>query len=536
MACSRLEAVTLFGFCVLYASPQTAFACFNEFIEGSKIAFEKAVIHYERKVTEDPNNLQVNFCLGLAYYESGRAKEALPYLEHAVKRDAGSAWYHSALGKALLDTGENLRGISELEEALKIAPDDAKTRRLLTSAKEKMGWGPERELLAKIAFDAQALKPHCAKLRQVESSLPMQESDADLRSSLINGAFDFYAKEILDESPVVLSQTHWEFDPESRLLNILGLGFKDAQKIVRLREILEDRYGLDPCFSILAYENILLLIRRDGRLDNDCFAYFYLKAVETITGKKSETRPPIPPGEALKRPITPLSPYISSDGLLFYAKSMTQLDDRALVYLDKYPDIRWLSLWSPRLTPAGFAALKNLADLEALRLGPMKVGDEGISHIAAMVHLEQLISGGVELTDNGLRHLAGLTKLRQLDVRDNRIDGKGLVHLSGLVNLENLGLGFTGVSDDAIKYVAGFKKLKQLFLNNTPIGDSALAKLEGLSDLRVLNLHGTKVSDAGIGSLQKLKSLREVYLGKTAVSDSGKESLRKSRAGLYVLD
>jgi len=92
--------------------------------------FRGAVEHFALAAKWDPRLEGVDYNLGLAYYKSGLYKEATAPLEaelkeHPANRPArlilGMSWF--MLGKALLERGERVQGIENLERAVQLDPD-----------------------------------------------------------------------------------------------------------------------------------------------------------------------------------------------------------------------------------------------------------------------------------------------------------------------------------------------------------------------------------------------------------------------------
>ncbi|MGH9613687.1 MAG: tetratricopeptide repeat protein, partial [Bryobacteraceae bacterium] len=99
---------------------------------------DDALTAYRAAVALDGSSATRNFQpyldLGALLAGSGRAAEALPYLNQAVQLAAGDARAHRELGKAYLRLSRFEEARSELEKAADLAPQDAPTHFLLAQA------------------------------------------------------------------------------------------------------------------------------------------------------------------------------------------------------------------------------------------------------------------------------------------------------------------------------------------------------------------------------------------------------------------
>lgn len=153
--------------------------------------------------------------------------------------------------------------------------------------------------------------------------------------------------------------------------------------------------------------------------------------------------------------------------------------DALLIQLSKLPSVGGITFDdSAKCTEAGFAALKELPDLQKLVLGKCTVTDKSAAAIATVRPLQLLYLGEAKLTDDGLTGFKNLKHLKVLDLFKTKITDKGLAHLTGLAKLEELNLSGTKVSDAGVESLKELKALKLLRLNNTNVTREGVTKLE----------------------------------------------------------
>jgi len=84
-----------------------------------------------------PETPQIIDTLGWVYYKRGLSKSAIEQFQKAIQREPNSGFYHYHLGLAFMQAGDNVRGRTALEQALKYgtnAPTAAAIRRSLEVA------------------------------------------------------------------------------------------------------------------------------------------------------------------------------------------------------------------------------------------------------------------------------------------------------------------------------------------------------------------------------------------------------------------
>ena len=108
---------------------------------------------------------------------------------------------------------------------------------------------------------------------------------------------------------------------------------------------------------------------------------------------------------------------------------------------------------------------------------PIKVTDAGLAHLKGLANLTGLDLTGTKVTDAGLEHLKGLTNLRVLGLLNTQTGDSGLVHLKNLANLRLLTLG-TKVTDAGLVHLMGMTKLEELYFSSPKVTGAGLKTLQ----------------------------------------------------------
>jgi tetratricopeptide (TPR) repeat protein len=99
----------------------------------------EAITQFRREIELHPDDVLARLELAFALLARGRAKEAVPVAEEAVRLAPGLFATHTALGRALVEVDEVGRGIEELERAAKLEPDVPEAYMFLARAYAKAG-------------------------------------------------------------------------------------------------------------------------------------------------------------------------------------------------------------------------------------------------------------------------------------------------------------------------------------------------------------------------------------------------------------
>jgi len=151
------------------------------------------------------------------------------------------------------------------------------------------------------------------------------------------------------------------------------------------------------------------------------------------------------------------------------------LNDAALVHLAKLPSLQYLVLWDDNFTDAGMAHLKNVPSLRILHFGGLtQLTDKALIYLSEIPRLERLnLHWNGNITDAGIVHLTKLRSLKMLDISHSQVTNEGLAHLAKIKSLEYLKLPAARVTSKGTDY---------------PITDKGLAHIAQLERLRYLKV------------------------------------------------
>lgn len=161
------------------------------------------------------------------------------------------------------------------------------------------------------------------------------------------------------------------------------------------------------------------------------------------------------------------------------AVALEQATDAKLLSLAKQPAIGSLSIEdASRCTPVGYAALRELPNLQKLILGKSAASDKSVAAIGTIKPIQILYLGESKVTDAGLAGLKAMKFLRVLDLYDTKVSDKGLAALAALPAIEEINLAGTAISDKGILVFKDTKTLKLLKTNRTGVSAAGARELE----------------------------------------------------------
>ena len=214
-------------------------------------------------------------------------------------------------------------------------------------------------------------------------------------------------------------------------------------------------------------------------------------------------------------------------------------------------------------TDAAIEAVKDLKNLEVLRLFCRGVTDAGMDHLKGLLNLRELLLYESSVTKVGLGKIAHLNKLATLDLTRSPVADDAIAILKTMRSLKDLNLRDTKVTDARLAELVELEHLQTLHiegktqvtdrllqafrekgkrhvlscfkfysdppppteaditfadLGSAAISDRGLLELEGLKNLTGINLRSTSVTDAGVAKLKIFKNLRSLELESTGIT------------------
>jgi cellulose synthase operon protein C len=122
---------------------------------------DKAGAIYERLVRLDPRDDTYILSLGEYYFQEGQRQKAVETWSRLVDSRLGRADGHARLGELLVDRGMIEQGIEHLRQALELAPEELRYRRMLAQAYER-GRRWEQAIAIWEELLARVTQPHLA--------------------------------------------------------------------------------------------------------------------------------------------------------------------------------------------------------------------------------------------------------------------------------------------------------------------------------------------------------------------------------------
>jgi hypothetical protein len=189
------------------------------------------------------------------------------------------------------------------------------------------------------------------------------------------------------------------------------------------------------------------------------------------------------------------------------------VDDRALAFSEKLPQLHQLDLTGTRVSDVGLEKLVvAFPNLEYLSLEGTAITDDGLKHLPRLTRLRGLILNGTQVGDAGIAHLAGMPTIEQLWLDRTKVTDDVARQLAKL-RLRGLSLRYTRISGKVFSGLGRQTDLRTIWADGTPLADDDTRHFSELSSLQVLSLMRTRVTDTGTAELAKLPNLQFCHLG-----------------------
>ncbi|MCC9608255.1 protein kinase [Blastopirellula sp. JC732] len=162
--------------------------------------------------------------------------------------------------------------------------------------------------------------------------------------------------------------------------------------------------------------------------------------------------------------------------------------DEGLAHISSLDSLTQLFLNESDVTADGMLLLKDLKQLEILKLGQCKqIDDRAVSVVAEYPQLRLLTLSGTQVTNAGLESIGQAKNLRELNLSHcYKVSDDGMPHLIPLAGLNHLGLVYTPISDAAIPHLIQLNGLRTLNVSRTKITAEGAAKLQAALPLCVV--------------------------------------------------
>lgn len=104
---------------------------------------DQGLLEMQKELAVSPGHIGALVTLAVEYLRHGDTQHALPLGTAAVRSAPGSFAAHTVLGRIFVETGALSKGVAELEQAKKLAPDSPQPRIALATAYAKLGRAKE---------------------------------------------------------------------------------------------------------------------------------------------------------------------------------------------------------------------------------------------------------------------------------------------------------------------------------------------------------------------------------------------------------
>lgn len=180
--------------------------------------------------------------------------------------------------------------------------------------------------------------------------------------------------------------------------------------------------------------------------------------------------------------------------------AFVDIKDKEFADITKLTKLKYLYLWSQKISDVSLGQLDRLENLEVLTLGDNSDYDgTGLAQIKPMLSVSQIRFDYSRFADDAMPYLERFPNLGFLSLLGTKVTDKGLSHLKSFSRLQTLELSENPqLTDSWTKDLSQLSRLLVLVLNETNITDEALKNLATCQSLRELKVRKTKVTAEGI--------------------------------------
>jgi len=179
------------------------------------------------------------------------------------------------------------------------------------------------------------------------------------------------------------------------------------------------------------------------------------------------------------------------------------LSDRGITHLGELTNLEYLHLYDGQLTDKAMESIGRLAQLKSLDVRGTRISSDGVAYLRDLRELQALrLSQNPDVDDRALEYIAQLPELTHLSISASSVNGDGLNFLSQMPRLEVLVLQGSSIDGSGLDQLANAESLRRLDLSFTSVGDDDIDKLATLSQLETLAVYGTRVTPDGVNRLR----------------------------------
>jgi hypothetical protein len=196
--------------------------------------------------------------------------------------------------------------------------------------------------------------------------------------------------------------------------------------------------------------------------------------------------------------------------------------ESGLIELKRLPNLKSLTIKSPRLTNAGIAHISEINTLGRLLISSSQITDDSFQSLKQLTNLHELYFDASQITGKGCGELANCTQLTSLSFYHTSFNDESCIDLSKLTSLETLELtGSKNFSGQGLKHLSAMKQLRAIGLAASEVKDGSIALLSQLPALEEIDLSYTNVTANSLESLATAPRLRSLVVPEKSLSFLG---------------
>lgn len=214
-------------------------------------------------------------------------------------------------------------------------------------------------------------------------------------------------------------------------------------------------------------------------------------------------------------------------------------DDRALIVLNRFPNLKDLNLIQVPVSDTGFESLLNCGGLRSVKevslSGPMGATGDSIRLLGTLPEIQMLAVSELECDGSDF---AGFTSLRTLFINQVAFTNADLDAITTqLPLLHHLSLRHTQINDQGLDALARCRKLTNLDLTGSKVSDAGVAQIHThLPHLSILTLDQTQLTDACLVTAKRFANLSRLSVKDTRVTRAAVDAAYATNPRYTILD